>query len=175
MQITFAQSIDPVQPRDIPITRVAITKPSDRVRKTTEMGRKAIVPYGLYRAHGFFNALLGRRRQGESGWKQVVTEDDLRDLWDALQNMFEFDRSAARGEMTTRGLYIFSHDNERGCAQAHKLFELVKTAKCGDCVRDFEEYKPAISVPGAEVLPGEVPESVRVDGFPGVTLTRLVG
>ncbi len=164
VQITFAQSIDPIQPRDIPITRVAITKPSDRLRKTTEMGRKAIVPYGLYRAHGFFNALLGRRRQGESGWKQVVTEDDLKDLWDALQNMFEFDRSAARGEMTVRGLYIFSHDNERGCAPAHKLFELVKTAKCGDRVRDFEEYRPGISAPA----------SGRVPGFPEVMLTRLV-
>jgi CRISPR-associated protein Csd2 len=164
VQITFAQSIDPIQPRDISITRVAITKPSDRLRKTTEMGGKAIVPYGLYRAHGFFNALLGRRRKGESDWKQVVTETDLQDLWDALQTMFEFDRSAARGEMTTRGLYIFSHDDERGCARAHELFDLVKVPKRGDRTRDFEEYRSGISVPESGPLPD----------FPGVTLTRLV-
>ena len=129
------------------------------------MGRKAIVPYGLYRAHGFFNALLGRRRKGESSeWKQVVTEIDLQDLWDALEKMFEFDRSAARGEMITRGLYVFSHDNERGCARAHELFELVKVPKCGDRVRDFEEYRSGISAP----------EDGDVPGFPGVTLKRLV-
>jgi CRISPR-associated protein Csd2 len=164
VQITFAQSIDPIQPRDVSITRVAVTKPSDQLRKTTEMGRKAIVPYGLYRAHGFFNPLLGRRRKGESDWKQVVTESDLQDLWDALQHMFEFDRSAARGEMITRGLYIFTHDNDHGCARAHELFELVGVPKCGERVREFEEYRSGISVP----------KDGSLSDFPGVTLNRLV-
>jgi CRISPR-associated protein Csd2 len=164
LQITFAQSIDPIQPRDISITRVAITRPVDRLRKKTEMGRKAIVPYGLYRAHGFFNPLLGRRRRGGADWEQVVTETDMEDFWDALQRMFEFDRSAARGEMNTRGLYIFTHESDKGCAPAHKLFELVVVPKSGDQVREFEDYCPSISVP----------KDGPVEGFPGVIFTRLV-
>jgi CRISPR-associated protein Csd2 len=165
VQITFAQSIDPIQPRDVPITRVAITKPSDRLRKTTEMGRKAIVPYGLYRAHGFFNALLGRRRKGESEWTQVVTPSDMEDLWAALQKMFEFDRSAARGEMSVRGLYIFTHENEKGTAPAHKLFELIRTVPCGGSPRSFEDYKGKITVP----------KDGPLENYPGVTLTTLEG
>lgn len=164
VQITFAQSIDPIQPRDISITRVAITRPADRLRKTTEFGRKAIVPYGLYRAHGFFNPLLGRRRRGEKEWEQVVSETDLAHFWEALEKMFWFDRSAARGEMATRGLYIFTHDSDKGCAPAHKLFDLVKVPKGGDQVRDFEDYCPSISVPN----------DGPVEGFPGVSFTRLV-
>jgi CRISPR-associated protein Csd2 len=165
VQITFAQSIDPIQPRDIPITRVAITKPSDRLRKTTEMGRKAIVPYGLYRAHGFFNALLGRTRKGKSEWAQVVTESDLQDLWGALQKMFEFDRSAARGEMTVRGLYIFTHENEIGNAPAHKLFELIRTDPCGGSPRSFEDYKGRITAP----------KDGPLENHRDVTLTTLEG
>jgi len=110
MQLTFARSISPIVALDLSITRVAITREADRARKETEMGRKPLVPYGLYRAHGFFSPYLG----GKTG----VQEADLNLFWEALQNMFEHDRSAARGEMACRGLYIFTHDRPQGAAPA---------------------------------------------------------
>jgi CRISPR-associated protein Csd2 len=160
MQLTFATSVDPIIPRDISITRVAITKPTDMRRKSTEMGRKGYVPYGLYRLHGFYNPLLGLR-----DGKQVVSETDLTDLWEALEEMFPFDRSAARGEMNSRGLYVFTHDCEKGNAASHRLFELTKINALGNSTaRAFGDYSPGISVPAAGPL----------EKFPGVHLTHVI-
>jgi CRISPR-associated protein Csd2 len=159
MQLTFARSIDPIQPRDLSITRIAITKPSDVARKQTEMGRKAIVPYGLYRLHGFYNPLLSRKKDQST----YLSPSDLSDFWEALKNLFEFDHSAARGEMRVRGLYVFTHENERGSAPSHRLFELVSVKPCSErAPREFKDYAGGIVGPA----PGPVL-------YPGVTLSEL--
>ncbi|QBS38235.1 type I-C CRISPR-associated protein Cas7/Csd2 [Thermaerobacter sp. FW80] len=166
VQITFARSIDPVLPLDLAITRQAITSEQRREARetrsakagralttTTEMGRKPIIPYGLYRAHGYFNPYLAT----QTG----VSQEDLEVLWEALQNLFEFDRSAARGEMHVRGLIVFTHDNPKGNAPAHKLFDLV-TVRRRDGVsvpRGYHDYAVVIQ---------------RDDLPPGVTLSVLV-
>ena len=114
-------------PQEVTITRVAITTEEDAAKKGTEMGRKYIVPYGLYRAEGFVSANLARKTTG-------FDEDDLELLWRAILNMFENDRSAARGKMAVRQLIIFKHDNELGEAPAWKLFDLVNIqSKAGNC------------------------------------------
>lgn len=118
VQLGFARSIDPILYQEITITRLAITTEADAEKKDTEMGRKSIVPYGLYRCEGYISANLARKTTGFS-------EEDLQLLWQAILNMFENDRSAARGKMAVRKLIIFRHDSELGCAPAHKLFELV--------------------------------------------------
>lgn len=132
VQMTFAQSVEPIVPQEISITRMAATNEAekkqraegddgnDRVDNRT-MGRKYIVPYGLYRAHGFISAKLAER----TGFSEA--DRDL--LFEALENMFEHDRSAARGEMSTRPLIIFKHDNPLGNAHAHKLFERVRVGR----------------------------------------------
>lgn len=157
-QFTFARSIDPVLPMDITITRQAKTTEDRMETGTTEMGRKPLIPYGLYRAHGYFNPFLAR--------STGVNADDLSALWDALQNLFDLDRSAARGEMAVRGLWVFTHDDEKGNAPAHKLFELIKTPSIGGSPRSFEDYKQSIEFPQDG--------SLEVFGFAGVTLARLV-
>lgn len=133
-QFMFAQSIDPIFQFDPSITRNAITRQVDRKRKETEMARKPLVPYGLYRMHGFFNPRLGKTTG--------ITDNDLSVLWDALCNMFEVDRSAARGEMTARGVYIFTHENELGNAHAHRLFSRIRVTRTGngDSPFSFEDY-----------------------------------
>lgn len=118
VQLGFARSIDPIVPQEVTITRVAITTEEDAEKKGTEMGRKYIVPYALYRCEGYVSANLARKVTGFS-------EEDLALLWQAILNMFENDRSAARGKMAVRKLIVFRHDSELGCAPAHKLFELV--------------------------------------------------
>ncbi|MCL2842374.1 MAG: type I-C CRISPR-associated protein Cas7/Csd2 [Oscillospiraceae bacterium] len=118
VQLGFARSIDPILPQEMTITRIAITTEADAERKHTEMGRKYIVPYGLYRVEGFVSANLARKTTGFS-------EGDLELLWQAIFNMFEHDRSAARGKMTVRELIVFKHDSELGNAPAHKLFDTV--------------------------------------------------
>ena len=118
VQLGFARSIDPIVPQEVTITRVAVTTEEDAEKKGTEMGRKYIVPYALYRCEGYVSANLARKVTGFS-------EEDLALLWQAILNMFENDRSAARGKMAVRKLIIFRHDSELGCAPAHKLFELV--------------------------------------------------
>ena len=118
VQLGFARSIDPVLPQEVTITRVAITTEADAERKGTEMGRKYIVPYGLYRAEGFVSANLARRVTGFS-------QGDLDLLWQAILNMFENDRSAARGKMAVRELIVFRHESELGNAPAYKLFDAV--------------------------------------------------
>ena len=122
VQLGFARSIDPILPQEVTITRVAITTEADAEKKGTEMGRKYIVPYGLFRAEGYISANLARKTTGFS-------EDDLALLWQAILNMFELDRSAARGNMAVRELIVFKHDSELGNAPAYKLFELVKVAR----------------------------------------------
>ncbi len=116
VQLTFARSIEPIMPLEVSITRSSVTNEKD-VDKERTMGRKHVVPYGLYRVHGFINANLARR----TGF----SEDDLSLLWDGFRDMFEHDRSAARGMMAARRLIAFRHDSALGNAQAHKLFDRV--------------------------------------------------
>lgn len=124
VQFTFARSVEPVLPLEISITRMAATTEKDAEDKGGRtMGRKHIVPYGLYRAHGFVSAPLASHPVKGTGFG----EDDLELLWEALGNMFEHDRSAARGEMATRKLIVFRHESALGNAQAQSLFDRVKT------------------------------------------------
>ena len=122
VQMGFARSVEPVVPQEVTITRVAITTEADAENKGTEMGRKYIVPYGLYRCEGYISANLARKITGFS-------EKDLELLWEAILNLFEHDHSAARGKMAVRELIIFKHDSELGCAPAHKLFDTVKVTR----------------------------------------------
>lgn len=122
VQLSFARSADPVIPQEVSITRVAISTEDDAEKKSNEMGTKYIVPYGLYRCEGYVSANLARKSTGFSS-------EDLDLLWDAIINMFEYDRSAARGQMAVRKLIIFRHDSELGNAPAHKLFDLVRVDK----------------------------------------------
>jgi CRISPR-associated protein Csd2 len=139
VQLGFARSVDPVVPQEVTITRVAITTEEDAKKKGTEMGRKYIVPYGLYRCEGYVSANLARKTTGFS-------EEDLALLWEAILNMFEHDRSAARGSMAVRELIVFKHDSEFGNAPAHKLFETV-TIKRKEGVttpRGYGDYEVSI-------------------------------
>jgi CRISPR-associated protein Csd2 len=151
IQLTFARSVDPIVPLDLSITRVAITQSG--TDKVTEMGRKALVPYALYVGRGFFTPHFARQ-SGFSG-------DDFALFWEALQKGWDLDRSASRGMMALRGLYIFSHENPLGNAAAHTLMERVSVNRASGvkAPRRFADY------------------SVHVDDATlpaGVTLTRLV-
>ena len=139
VQLGFAKSVDPIMPQEVTITRVAITTEEDAAEKGTEMGRKYIVPYGLYRAEGFVSANLARKTTG-------FDEDDLELLWRAILNMFENDRSAARGKMAVRQLIIFKHDNELGEAPAWKLFDLVNIQRKPGITapRSFSDYQVSV-------------------------------
>ena len=154
IQLAFATSIDPVIPLEVSITRMAVTNEKDLEKERT-MGRKHIIPYGLYRAHGFISAKLAER----TGF----SEADLELLWRALINMFEHDRSAARGEMAARKLIVFKHDHPMGNAPAHKLFDLVKVQRV-----EGEADTPARSFADYEV-------SIDRDGLPtGVTIEEVL-
>ncbi|MCB9640429.1 MAG: type I-C CRISPR-associated protein Cas7/Csd2 [Myxococcales bacterium] len=144
MQLTFARSLDPITPLDISITRMAVTKEEEREKERT-MGRKAIVPYGLYRSHLFFSPHLGEDTK--------VDSDDLRLFWDALVGMWDLDRSASRGMMACRGLFIFSHDHRLGNAPAHKLFERVVCSRKAEIStpRSFADY--SLEVKAKDDLP----------------------
>lgn len=133
VQIAFARSIDPVFPQEISITRMAVTNEKD-VEKERTMGRKHIIPYGLYRTHGFVSAALAE--------KTGFSEDDLTILWKSLEEMFEHDHSAARGEMGTQKLIIFKHSDKLGNAPAHKLFGLIEVNRVSEDkpARDFSDY-----------------------------------
>lgn len=139
VQLGFARSIDPVIPQEVTITRVAITTEADAEKKGTEMGRKYIVPYALYRAEGYISANLARKTTGFS-------EDDLQLLWEAILNMFEHDHSAARGKMAVRELIVFRHDSELGNAPAYKLFEAVSVSrkKGVPVARSFSDYEISV-------------------------------
>ena len=154
VQIGFARSVEPIIQQEISITRVAITTEADAEKKSTEMGRKYIVPYALYRAEGFVSANLAQKVTGFS-------EDDLALFWDAIINMFEHDHSAARGKMAVRELIVFKHDSALGNAPAYKLFDSIKIARQDDSypARKYSDYT-------IEVDEAAVPE--------GVSLTRMI-
>lgn len=139
VQLGFARSIDPIISQEVTITRVAITTEKDAENKSTEMGRKNIVPYAVYRAEGYVSANLARKVTGFS-------EDDLELLWQAIINMFENDHSAARGKMAVRELIVFKHSKELGDCPAYKLFESVEvTRKEGiQYARKYEDYTVSI-------------------------------
>lgn len=139
VQIGFARSIDPIISQEVTITRVAITTEEDAENKKTEMGRKNIVPYALYRVEGYISANLARKVTGFS-------EEDLELLWEAIINMFEHDHSAARGKMAVRELIVFKHSKELGDCPAYKLFEAVEVTKKEDVVypRKYQDYEVSI-------------------------------
>ena len=148
VQLGFARSIDPIAPQEITITRVAITTEKDAENKKTEMGRKYIVPYALYKVEGHISANLARKITGFS-------EKDLELLWKAIINMFENDHSAARGNMAVRELIVFKHSNELGNAPAYKLFERVKVSRKEEVKvpRVYEDYTVEVDT---ESLPNGV-------------------
>ena len=166
MQLTFARSVEPIMPLDLAITRVTVTRPEDMEvtvdgedgagvgGKRTEMGRKALVPYAVYRAHGFFNPHFAARTG--------VDVEDMGVFWNALVSMWDLDRSAARGLMSCRGLFVFTHKSRLGNAPAHALFDRVSIGTRDDCgaPRSFQDYVVQID---DSSMPG------------GVSLTRLVG
>lgn len=155
VQLTFARSQDPIIPLDLCITRVAVTKEQQvefvetetgtEGGKVTEMGRKAVVPYGLYVGYGFVNPHFAEQT-GFSG-------EDLTLFWEALTRMWDLDHSASRGRMACRGLYVFTHDSKLGKAPAHKLFDLIRVGRRDPQAppRRFGDYE--VSVPGQKDLP----------------------
>lgn len=150
VQLGVARSIDPIISQEVTITRVAITTEKDAENKSTEMGRKSIVPYGLYRVEGYVSANLARKVTGFS-------EEDLDLLWDAIINMFENDHSAARGKMAVRELIVFKHSKELGDCPAYKLFDAVEVKKneTVEYPRKYQDYKVTIHEE-------EIPDSVEV-------------
>ena len=140
IQFTFARSADPIAAAEHSITRMAVTKEEEAEKQGGDnrtMGRKATVPYGLYFCHGFISANLAK----QTGF----SEEDLALFWDALRNMFDMDRSAARGLMSAQRLIVFRHASELGNAPANKLFDLVKIHKnCDGVPRSFENYSVII-------------------------------
>ena len=150
VQIGFARSIDPIISQEVTITRVAITTEKDAENKSTEMGRKNIVPYGLYRVEGYISANLARKVTGFS-------EKDLELLWDAIINMFENDHSAARGKMAVRELIVFKHSKELGDCPAYKLFDAVEVKK-----KDDIEYPIKYQDYTVQIHENEIPDSIEV-------------
>ena len=150
IQLTFSRSINPIFAQDHSITRMAVATEKEAKNQHGDnrtMGRKATVPYGLYRCHGFVSAHLA----GQTGF----SEDDLELFWQALEHMFDHDRSAARGEMTARGLYIFQHSSQLGNAPAHSLFERIsaKLQEPSKPPRNFSDYQLSIN---QDNLPAEI-------------------
>lgn len=135
VQLGFARSIEPVVQQEVTITRIAITTEADAEKKGTEMGRKYVIPYALYRVEGFVSANLAQKTTGFS-------EDDLALLWEAIINMFEHDHSAARGKMAVRELIVFKHESALGNAPSHKLFETVSVERMnqGAPPRKYGDY-----------------------------------
>lgn len=148
VQLGFARSIDPIIAQEVTITRVAITTEADAEKKSTEMGRKNIVPYGLYRVEGYISANLARKVTG-------FTEEDLELLWEAIINMFEIDHSAARGKMAVRELIVFKHSKELGDCPAYKLFDAVEIKK-KDGVSYPRKYQDYIVMIHKEQIPDTV-------------------
>lgn len=163
IQFDFAESVDQIFPRPISITRMAVTKEKETTKETGEsseknnqtMGRKYIVPYGLYVCHGFISANLAQ----QTGF----SEKDLQLFFDALKNMFDVDRSAARGLMSAQKLIVFKHDSVLGNAPANKLFDLMKIKKNTDVPRSFGDYD--VTVPTQEELD---------EKYPGVSVEELI-
>lgn len=150
VQLGFARSIDPIVSQEITVTRVAITTEKDAENKSTEMGRKSIVPYGLYRVEGYVSANLARKVTGFS-------EEDLELLWEAIINMFEHDHSAARGNMAVRELIVFKHSKELGDCPAYKLFDAIEVRKKEgvEFPRSYQDYI-------VEIHEESIPDSVEM-------------
>ena len=140
IQLTFARSIDPITAMEHSITRMAVATEKEAEKQGGEnrtMGRKATVPYGLYVCHGFISATLAK----QTGF----SEEDLSLFWEALKNMFDGDRSAARGLMSAQKLIVFKHETELGSAPANKLFDLIRIEKkCAGAPRSFGDYEVTI-------------------------------
>ena len=151
MQLAFAKSVDPIIPLEVSITRMAVTNEKDLEKERT-IGRKHIVPYGLYRMHGFISAKLAE--------KTGFSETDLEKIWQALEMMFEHDHSAARGEMSARKLIVFKHENALGNLPAHKLFDRVKVERiqgeAGTPASGFDDYQIVLDTEGLEASGVEV-------------------
>jgi CRISPR-associated protein Csd2 len=141
VQINFSRSIDPISQLEASITRVTVTRKGEE--KTTEMGRKHYVPYGLYRAEGYVSAQLANEEKKGTDF----SEDDLKLMWEALINMFEHDHSAARGKMASRKLIVFKHDSDLGNAPSHLLFDRVTVARKPEVTvpRNFSDYTVTIN------------------------------
>lgn len=157
VQLTFARSVDPIVAQEHSITRMAVATEAEAAKQEGDnrtMGRKHTVPYGLYVARGFVSAHLAAQTE--------FSDTDLDLLWEALVNMFEHDRSAARGEMATRGLYVFKHDSQLGNSHAHDLLSRVQPELKSDVLvpRDFDNYRVSVDENNLPV---------------GVSLTRFVG
>ncbi len=162
VQLTFARSVEPIIALEHSITRMAVATEAEAEKQQGDnrtMGRKHTVPYGVYVAHGFVSSFLAK----QTGFG----DDDLELVFQALAQMFEHDRSAARGEMSTRGLYVFKHDSELGNAPAHALFDRLKVEPKtdGEVARSFDAY--AVAFDGQSLAVGQ-----SVQPAPGVTLTR---
>lgn len=164
VQLTFARSIDPIVPLEFSITRKSVTTEDEAKKQSSKdgtitgtMGRKNTVPYGLYRCQGFINPYLAR----DTGF----SEEDLQLLWNAIKGtMWDIDRSASRGLMATRGLYVFEHNSPLGTAPAHDLFDRIRIEPFGTdkAPRCFDDYRERIKIDDQE-LPA------------GITLHRMVG
>ncbi len=153
VQFNFAKSVEPIMPQEVSITRMAVTNERDLGKERT-MGRKHIVPCGLYRAEGYISAHLAIGEKGTG-----FSEEDLELVWQSLENMFDHDHSAARGKMNARKLIIFEHETALGNAPAHKLFDLITVE------RKSEKAKPARS------FSEDYSININRDGLPGgVTL-----
>ena len=162
VQLTFSRSVEPIVALEHSITRMAVATEGEADKQQGDnrtMGRKHTVPYGVYVAHGFVSSFLAKQTGFDDG--------DLELLFQSLEQMFEHDRSAARGEMATRGLYVFKHDGELGNAPAHALFDRlkVKQKEEGAVTRSFDGYE--VTFDGQAVAPGQ-----QLAAAPGVTLTR---
>lgn len=148
VQLNFARSLDPVSAQEVTITRQARTTEERTETGATEIGKKNIIPYGLYRAEGYVSAMLAQ--------KTGFSDDDLELLWKAIINMFEHDRSAARGKMCLRKLFVFKHSDALGNCPAHILLESVKAVKNDnvDCPRNFSDYTITVD--------GDLPDGVEL-------------
>ena len=149
VQLNFARSQDPIFQQEVTITRQAVANAKDAEKGQT-MGKKQIVPYGLYRAEGYVSANLAKKTTGFS-------EEDLALLWESLVNMFEHDHSASRGKLSAKKLIVFKHDSELGCCQSHILFDKIKVERLSKDLppRSFADYKVTVAkdVPkGVEVI-----------------------
>ena len=149
VQLSFSRSLDPILPMDISITRMAVTEGKELDAPNQTMGRKNLIPYGLYRCHGFISANLAR----DTGF----SDDDLDLLWQALQNMFDLDRSASRGTMAPQKLIVFKHQSTLGNAPAHKLFERITITRKDSvqAARQFSDYEVSINQ-------NDLPENVEL-------------
>jgi CRISPR-associated protein Csd2 len=164
VQMTFGRSIEPITSLEYAITRMAVATEKEATEQGGDnrtMGRKSTVPYGLYRSHGFVSAFLAK----QTGFG----DDDLALLWQALGGMFDQDRSAARGEMATRGLYVFEHESQLGNAPAYSLFDRLtvdRRAGAADVARGFADYEVLFDGQSVEI-------GAAVPAQAGVTLRRL--